>query len=585
MIHNIVGKAKRTNGTGVPGMGSYFKRFSMPRRLPGISLRTRLLILSILLLLASTLAVGISSYTQARNTLISTVEDRLEREAEVMAYVVRNLKFVYVSDDAYFKQQVDMSIFEQKRQLDGHGYASDFFYVTAGEAKAFQASRSSELALGESLIAHIVDREDGVFHETIGGHDYTVSVKAMPELDGKYVLLVRTDSYLGPISQTAEFTSIIIVVSVVVSAFVVMWFVRTLTHPLLKLQQIMIDVRQGNLKQAIAIHTKMPEINSLKDSFQMMLEQMRSMILELNERTGDLKHTGEKLSRSSHETLTYSNELIDAINAVQEGAKQTASGSEASLEGFHEMNEKIQSLIANIQQVSESSGQMDDSAKRGEQSVVELIETIQRHETDVSQISGVVQEVRDHSASISKQVVLIDEVAKQTKLLALNASIEAARAGEAGRGFSVVATEIRKLADQSSIAADVITKSIRNMELVTRRASEEFDRMIGKIKENLNTANTSKESFDHLMREIVTVSNRVKGVQGELQGLIVALPALQELMMSFAAVSEETFASSQQMLSISKDQIVHMESTHQIGQQLTNIADSLNDKTKKFNVS
>lgn len=549
------------------------------------SLRLRLLILCVLLLIVSTVAVGVSSYSNARSTLIATVEDRLEREGEVMAYIVRNLQFVYVSDEEYFRKQVDMSIHEQKRQLDSHGLESYFYYTANGEIQSFEASKKANLTFDESLIAKFDRSEEAVFHEIIEDDDYTISVKAMPEIDGTYILLVKTDSYLGPIKQTAEFTFIIIAVSIAVSAILIVWFVRSLTKPLLKLQQIMMDVRQGNLKQSVTLRTSVPEIHSLTISFQTMLEQMLTVIKDLNETTDDLKHAGGKLGVSSNHALLYNKELIETINVVKDGAKQTAEGSETSLNSFHEMNHKVQTLINTIHLVFESSRHMDESAKRGEQSVVELIHTIQRYETEFSQISGIVQEVKDHSKAIGNQVVFIDEIARQTKLLALNASIEAARAGEAGKGFSVVAHEIRQLAEQSSVAAEVITGSIHKMEHVAVRVAEEFGTLIGTMQNNLNMANTSKSSFDSLMQEIETVSSRIKGMQGDLHGLTATLPALREVMVGYSAVSQETYASSEQMLAISEEQVVHMENTHKTGDRLLEIADSLSEKTKQFKVS
>src|SRR5690606_24349823 len=189
-------------------------------------------------------------YLKAEDTLVRTVEDRLEREAGVMTYVVRNLKFVYVSDEAYFRQQVEMSIHEQQRQLEEDGFPAHFYYIAEEGVQPFQASKGADIAFNDAFIAK-ADSTEGVFHETLQGVDYTVSVVEMPEINGKYILLVPTDSYLGPIHRTMQSTLTMIAVSVLVSIVLIILFVRTLTNPLVKLQEVMSDVRDGNLKQTI----------------------------------------------------------------------------------------------------------------------------------------------------------------------------------------------------------------------------------------------------------------------------------------------------------------------------------------------
>lgn len=548
------------------------------------TLRSRLLILFILLLTLSISAVGISSYTKAKDIMIENVEKRLERESESIGYVVRNLKFVYVSDEAYFRQQVEMSIIEQKRQLDLHGFTSDFFYMADGAISPFDVSKTSELAFSDELIQRITEVKNGVFHETINEVDYTLTVRDMPEIQATYILLVPTSSYLGPVYGMAQHTIIISAISLVISSLLIILFVRSLTKPLMKLREIMLDVRNGNLKQVFSIKSTVPEISSLEQSFSTMLEQMRSMITEVNEMTHELNHTGGSLSDASHEALTHSKQLINSIQVVKESAEQAATGSNEGLQNFREMIQQNEALIVNMDQIFITSEGMNVSAQNGESSLKLLIDTFHTYEKDFNHMAQTFEEVKKQAFSIAHQVELIQSVTKQTNLLALNASIEAARAGEAGRGFSVVANEIRKLAVQSQSATELITESIHKMGDVTIRATDTFDQMIVKLKDNVRTANESKVSLDQLMKDISQVSERIQSVQGDLQALKQVLPELQQVIMNFSIVSQETFVSSEHMMSASEDQIMQMERTHEIGLQLRNLSNSLAKMTSQFNV-
>ncbi|TYS01013.1 methyl-accepting chemotaxis protein [Rossellomorea vietnamensis] len=549
-----------------------------------LSLQNRLLILFVLLLTVSIVVVGVSSYIKAKEATIETIENRLGREAELISYVAENLKFLYVSDDDYFFQQLEISIRDQKEQLTKDGIESDIFYISNNEVIPFQASTGSDLKFNETLVSRITNKTRTLLHETINGEEYTISAMNIKGIDGHYILAVPSNSYLTAVTDMAKFTLAVILISLAVSTILILLSVRSFTKPLIQLQNIMREVRNGNLNKRADFKTNLPEIHSLKKSFNMMIEQMRDVLHELNETTMELETTGGSLSSSSEEALNFSRELIEAINVVKHGAEQTASSSDNSVNGFQMMKQKIEQLINNMETVHTSAVDMNDSAEKGERNNTELIKAIHSFENDFAHMNTTIQQVRNHSLSIANLVGLIKGVAEQTKLLALNAAIEAARAGESGKGFAVVAEEVRKLADQSTKAAEDITGTIEGMEGVTIRAAKEFDEMLMKIKGNLDTASESKGSFDELMKEVKNVSGNFERMQSALVELKMELPQLEQATVSSSSVSQETLASTEQMLAASSSQIAEMENTHEIGIHLKSLSNSLTTISKRFAV-
>ena len=315
-----------------------------------------------------------------------------------------------------------------------------------------------------------------------------------------------------------------------------------------------------------------------------MIGHMRGMLHELKETIKELENTGGDLKQSSKEALTSSHQLISAINIVKLGAEQTATSSENSVNSFKAMKYKIEDMMNNMETVFFSSERHELSANRGEKNISELISTIQVFENDFDQLTHTIKQVKEYSKSITNLVGLVNGIAEQTKLLALNASIEAARAGEAGKGFAVVAHEVRNLAEQSTIATEEISHAITNMESITSVASQEFDQILTKINKNLVMANESKISIGELMQEISRVSGNLKGMQTELEDLKGNLPELEQTADQFASVSQETLASAQEMLSTSENQIQQMESTDQIGFKLNSLSQSLSAITERFKV-
>ncbi|MDL4840988.1 methyl-accepting chemotaxis protein [Aquibacillus rhizosphaerae] len=556
------------------------------RALGKLSLSTRLCVLFVSLLVVTIVIIGFSSYMKAKDMTMDSIENRLVRETELMGYIAENLKFVYVSDDDYFMQQLEGSVRSQQEKLESDGIESEFFYLTSdNEVTAFKISEESMPSFTDSQINRMKEEKEGIIHEEINGENYTISFKEMNEIDGTYALLIPTKSYMGPIDRMAYFILVVIAISIIITALLTILFVGRVTKPLNMLRSTMKEVREGNLQHSVSLTTTIPEIVSLHTSYNAMIDQMRNMIYELKETTKELETTGDELNQSSENTLSSSHQLVSAINIVKMGAQQTASSSEDSVNSFKTMKVKIETMMENMNIVFDSSENMNGSAKRGEDTMAELILTIQKFEKDFDRLNRTINHVKENSLSITNLVGLVKGIAEQTKLLALNASIEAARAGEAGKGFAVVANEVRKLAEQSTIATEEITKSITNMENITMEATLEFEQMLTKINNNLKMANESKVSFDHLMHEISGVSCKLQGMQEELVEIEEVLPSLEQTADNLSSVSQETLASSEQMLAASEYQIEEMRGTNEIGLRLRDLSKSLSNITNNFIIS
>jgi methyl-accepting chemotaxis protein len=564
------------------GQRSIKKRNKIQQWLLNVSLQKRLLILFLSLIIIFTGIVGYVSYHKAENTTMKIIENRLDREVNTMYEIAQNLMYIYVGKEDKFLLKVNDSIRKQQAELVQDGLSADFFLISENEAKPFKVSERSNIRFPDELIAKINKEKQGVSHYTIKGTDYTFAYKEIQELKGVYVLVVLTDSYMGTIEQLKHFTLITVAISAALSSIVIIALVRSLTNPLTALRDVMKKVEQGDLRSNINIVTTTPEIQSLIDGFNQMLSNMKKIIAEIDATTVQLSQTGEELKVSSESVLQCSNELVGAIHVVKSGAEETASTSDFSIHTFEQMKQQITTVLDNMAVISESSNDMNQSAAEGEKNITQVIDAIRLIENEFSKMTETINGVKEHSNSITKVVDLIRQIAEQTKLLSLNAAIEAARAGDAGKGFAVVATEVRKLAEQSAKATEEITQSILSMENATVNATYEFAKISQNITSYLSKANDSKQSLDALMKEIARVSKNLLHMKKGLEQLNETLPLMEKSTLEFASVSQQTLASTEQMLHSSEEQATQMKDMYQTGLKLTDLSKSLEKLTKNF---
>ena len=194
-----------------------FRSFTLPK----LHLGTRLLVLFLSLLLLSVVTVGISSYVKARQMTVDTIENRLEREAQLMGYIAENLKFVYVSDEEYFMQQLEINVRSQQNKLKEDGIDSDFFYIQNGKPTPFKVSSKAGNLFSDKLLSSIQTAKNGVIHQQIDGQDFTVAFQEMKEVNGIYVILIPSNTYMGAVNGMAFFTLAVILLSVLAATVLI----------------------------------------------------------------------------------------------------------------------------------------------------------------------------------------------------------------------------------------------------------------------------------------------------------------------------------------------------------------------------
>lgn len=229
------------------------------------------------------------------------------------------------------------------------------------------------------------------------------------------------------------------------------------------------------------------------------MEQMASSIREI-------ASNSESVNKNMGDTSQSIQQMTESIQSIAENATELASSVEETSATIEEMAVSIEQVAHNALQVSKSSDSAVKEAQDGSRAVKKTIDGMQGIFTTMKKIVTMIEKLNDNSKQINNIVYVIDEIAEQTNLLALNAAIEAARAGEHGRGFAVVADEVRKLAERSASSAREIVQLIAGVQKDTEDTIRATERGSQEVNDGVSLAMQAGDALEKILSTINAIS-------------------------------------------------------------------------------
>lgn len=318
------------------------------------------------------------------------------------------------------------------------------------------------------------------------------------------------------------------------------------------------------------------EFNFVNDSLSNIIDNSKNISKVVRDNSNILYENSSNLSKIIEETTNSVENIAVSVNEIARGSESTSTNIIDLSEGIANLNDLSQDTDNYAHQATELSTAMANSAELGSKDVEKVINMVGLIENTTKETSSIIEELNDQIKDIDNIVLIINDIAEQTNLLALNAAIEAARAGEAGKGFAVVADEIRNLADATHNYSQEISTITSNVTDSSSSAVTSIDEVSIVVNDSVDIATSTKQSFDELLTRIEQTNILISEITRATEGVSNNSEYILEKASEISAISEQTTAASETSATTVENNLGAMKKISYSIEGLSSIADKLN---------
>ena len=391
------------------------------------------------------------------------------------------------------------------------------------------------------------------------------------------------DEAMEPVRKERNSAIVITLLASFISAMIAMVFSKLIADPIANIADQASIIATGDFTKSTDIIIKShDEVGRLQKDFKNMADMLKSTMDQIGQATAQVAASSAQLEASAEQSAQGAGHVAATVAEVAEGAMDQVNAVDTTVQVVKEIGEEINHIADNASDVVTLSKEATAAAVDGGKAINHAIDSITNINDIVQDTATVIRSLGAFSDKISQIVDTISDIASQTNLLALNAAIEAARAGEQGRGFSVVAEEVKKLAEQSEGSAGDISDIIKEIQSQIHYAIDKMDKSAKEVSTGQDVVLAAGDSFKIIQNQIDNVNQAVQGITGIVQQLSTSSSNVISSVEQIRNISQETAANSQTISAATEEQSAGMEEIASSAEALAQLSNQLEDTLKKY---